>query len=238
MLGTPAFTWSPSAGAGFYTLTVSEHADLSDPVLTATALTGTEHRPPEQLEPGVTYSWRVTAVNAAGRASGAVSSFATRPLPTSPAVVDDFTGYADSAQLAAAYPGNPGGDPITPSLLPGQGMRLDYTLGGAGYAGVTRTFSPALDVWGQHGLELRLAQTGAPAKITVQFVTGGVSFEHTLDAAPDGVVRVPFTAFGHPSWAGAGPLDLTRFEQLSFYAGGGPGTGTLTVGQVTAYPAP
>ncbi|SPL96416.1 Endo-1,4-beta-mannosidase [[Actinomadura] parvosata subsp. kistnae] len=238
VLGTPAFTWSPSPGASFYTLTVSEHADLSDPVLTATAITGTEHRPPEQLEPGVTYSWRVTAVNAAGRTSGAVSSFATRPLPASPAVVDDFTGYADSAQLAAAYPGNPGGDPITPSLLPGQGMRLDYTLGGAGYAGVTRTFSPALDVWGQHGLELRLARTGAPAKITVQFVTGGVYFEHTLDAAPDGVVRVPFTAFDHPSWAGAGPLDLTRFEQLSFYAGGGPGTGTLTVGQVTAYPAP
>ncbi|GAA2212856.1 hypothetical protein GCM10009850_083180 [Nonomuraea monospora] len=238
VLGTPAFTWSPAAGAGHYTLVVSEHADLSDPVLTATAITGTEHKPAEELEPGVTYHWRVTAVNAAGRTHGAVSSFATRPLPTAPAVVDDFTGYADSAQLAAAYVRNPGGDPITPSLAPGQDLRLDYTLGGAGYAGVTRTFSPALDVWGQHGLELRLAQTGAAAKITVQFVTGGVYFEHTLDAAPDGVVRIPFTEFDHPSWAGAGPLDLTRFEQLSFYAGGGPGTGTLTVDQVTAYPTP
>ncbi|MGW3352975.1 cellulase family glycosylhydrolase [Nonomuraea rubra] len=238
VLGTPAFTWSPAAGAGFYTLTVSEHADLSDPVLSATAITGTEHRPSGELEPGVTYYWRITAVNAAGRTHGAVSSFATRPLPTAPAVVDDFTGYADSAQLAAAYARNPGGDQITPSLAPGQGMRLDYTLGGAGYAGVIRTFSPALDVWGQHGLELRLAQTGVPAKITVQFVTGGVYFEHTLDAAPNGVVRIPFTAFDHPSWAGAGPLDLTRFEQLSFYVGGGPGTGALTVDQVTAYPAP
>nr|SBO96172.1 Endo-1,4-beta-mannosidase [Nonomuraea gerenzanensis] len=238
VLGTPAFTWSPAEGAGYYTLTVSEHADLSDPVLSATAITGAEHRPAGELEPGLTYHWRVTAVNAAGRTHGAVSSFATRPLPTAPAVVDDFTGYADSAQLAAAYVRNPGGDQITPSLAPGQDLRLDYTLGGAGYAGVTRTFSPALDVWGQHGLELRLAQTGAPAKITVQFVTGGVYFEHTLDAVPDGVARIPFTAFDHPSWAGAGPLDLTRFEQLSFYVGGAPGTGTLTVDQVTAYPAP
>ncbi|GAA2893336.1 hypothetical protein GCM10020220_099190 [Nonomuraea rubra] len=52
-------------------------------------------------------------------------------------------------------------------------------------------------MWGQHGLELRLAQTGAAAKITVQFVTGGVYFEHTLDAAPNGVVRIPFTEFDH-----------------------------------------
>ncbi|WP_053175754.1 cellulase family glycosylhydrolase [Nonomuraea sp. SBT364] len=238
VLGTPEFTWGPAPGAGFYSLAVSEHADLSDPVLSATAITGTSHSPAGALDPGTTYYWQVTAVNAAGRTRSEVVSFTTRPLPTAPAVVDDFASYADTAQLARTYARNPGGDPIDPRLAPGPAMRLDYTLGSAGYAGVTRTLSPALDLWGQHGLELRLSQTGTAAKVTVQFVTGGVYFEHTLDAAPDGTVRIPFADFDHPSWAGAGPLDLTRFEQLSFYVGGGPGAGTLTVGHVTAYPAP
>ncbi|MFD0473441.1 hypothetical protein ACFQ0B_38185 [Nonomuraea thailandensis] len=142
VLGTPAFTWGPAAGAAFYTLAVSERADLSDPVLQATGITGTAHTPSGELEPGTTYHWRITAVNAAGRTGSAVASFSTRPLPTAPAVVDDFETFADSAQLAAAYVRNPGGDLIVPELVPGQAMRLDYTLGGAGYAGVTRTFSP------------------------------------------------------------------------------------------------
>ncbi|MFB4282271.1 cellulase family glycosylhydrolase [Nonomuraea sp. MTCD27] len=236
VLGSPAFSWEPAAGAGYYTLTVSGHADLSDPVLSATALTTTEYATTGGLEPGVTYYWQVTAVNAAGRTSGSVASFTTRPLPTAPAVVDDFSSYADSAHLARTYVRNANGDQITPRLQPGKAMRLDYSLGSAGYAGVTRTFSPSLDLWGHQGLELRLSGTGGPAKITIQFVTGGVYFEHTLDAAPDGTVRIPFTEFDHPGWAGSGPLDLTRFEQLSFYVGGGPGDGTLTVDEVTAYP--
>ncbi|MEW9552246.1 cellulase family glycosylhydrolase [Nonomuraea sp. NPDC050783] len=238
VLGPPAFTWSPAAGAGYYTLTVSEHADLSEPVLSATAITGTSHAPSGPLAPGTTYYWRVTAVNAAGRTAGAVASFATRPLPAGPAVVDDFESYTSTAQLAGTYVRNPSGDEIVPRLEPGQAMRLDYTLGAAGYAGVTRTFPAALDLWGMRGLELRLDRTGTAAKVTVQFVTGGVYFEHTLDAVPGGAVRIPFADFDHPGWAGAGPLDLTRFEQLSIYVGGGPGSGTLTVDQVTAYPGP
>ncbi|MCK2216331.1 glycoside hydrolase family 5 protein [Actinomadura sp. ATCC 31491] len=243
VLGAPAFTWSPAAGAGCYTLTVSRNADLSDPVLTVTAITGTaitgtSHTPSAALDPGATYHWRVTAVNAAGSTAGPVASFTTRPLPTRPAVVDDFTGYADTGGLASAYVRNPNGDPITPVLDAGPAMRLDYTLGAAGYAGVTRAFAPSLDLWGLKGLELRLTGTGRPVKVTVQFVTGGVYFEHTLDAVPGGAARIPFAGFDHPSWAGAGPLDLTRFDQLSIYVGGGPGAGTLTVGQVTAYPGP
>nr|BFE82438.1 hypothetical protein GCM10020093_050390 [Planobispora longispora] len=239
VLGSPVFSWSPAAGAGYYTLTVSTHADLRDPVLSGTGITGTSYPAPDALTPGATYHWRVTAVNALGGTNSPVASFTTRPLPATPAVVDDFEAFADSAELARAYARNPGGDPITPNLAPGeagQAMRLDYALGSAGYAGVTRTFGPALDVWGHEGLELRLDHAGPAANITIQFVTGGIYFEHTLTPASPGPIRIPFTDFDHPGWAPSGPLDLSRFEQLSIYVGGGPGSGRLTVDQVVAYP--
>ena len=116
-------------------------------------------------------------------------------------------------------------------------MQLDVTAGPAGYAGVTRTFATALDLWGQDGIELSLDRSGTQATITVQFVADGVYWEHTLpaDTAP-GVVRIPFTSFAQPPWAPSGALDLQKVTQLSFYLGGG-GSGRLIVDDVRAYPA-
>ena len=100
---------------------------------------------------------------------------------------------------------------------------------------MTRTF-PALDLWGQEGLELTLDRSGTPASISIQFVANGVYWEHTLPAGTGaGVVRVPFTAFAQPPWAPSGTLDLTGVTQLSIYLGG-PDSGRLTVGDVRAYP--
>lgn len=241
VIGPAAFTWTAAAGAGLYTLTVSRQADLGNPVLTVTGLVDPTHVPAAALPPATTYFWRVGAVNARGTTHSGTATFTTRAVPTSPVTIDDFDGYADAAALAAAYPRNTGGDPITPTLIPaaggGRAMRLDFSLATAGYAGVSRTFTNPLDVWGQAGIECHLDRTGTTAGITVQFVTSGVYWEHTLPAgAGAGVVRIPFSEFKHPSWAPSGPLDLLHLGQLSIYVGGS-GAGTLIVDGLVAYPA-
>jgi hypothetical protein len=239
VIGPAAFTWTEAAGAGLYTLTVSRQADLGNPVLTATGLTATSYLPTAGLPPATTFHWRVGAANARGTTHSDTATFTTRAVPTAPVTVDDFDGYADAAALAAAYPRNPGGDPITPTLTAsatGRAMRLDFTLAAAGYAGVSRTFTTPLDVWGQAGLECHLDRSGTTAGITIQFVTSGIYWEHTLPAGTGaGVVRIPFSEFKHPSWAPSGPLDLLHLGQLSVYVGGS-GPGTLVVDSLVAYP--
>ncbi|MEU4690655.1 carbohydrate binding domain-containing protein [Actinoplanes sp. NPDC023714] len=242
VIGPQEFTWQEAAGAGHYTLTVSRHRDLHDPVIDVTGLDTTSYTPAQGLDPATTWYWSVRATNTAGSRTTPVASFTTRALPSAPATIDDFEGYADSAALAAAYVRNTGGDPVTPTIVAspsgaGRAMRLDVTPGSSGYAGVTRTFAP-LDLWGQQGISLDLDRTGTRAGITIQFVANGVYWEHTLPAGtPSGTVRVPFTAFAQPPWAPTGTLDLRQVTQLSVYLGGGD-AGRLIVDQVQAYPAP
>ncbi|MET0415702.1 MAG: cellulase family glycosylhydrolase [Actinoplanes sp.] len=237
VIGPRSFSWTPSAGAGYYTLTVSRRADLRDPVISVTGLATTSYSPSEGLDPATTWYWGVRATNAKGGTSSPVGTFTTRALPTAPTTIDDFEGYGSSSALASAYVRNPGGDMVTPSLVPsggGQAMQLDVTAGAAGYAGVTRTFAP-LDLWGQQGIELSLDRSATQATVSVQFVANGVYWEHTLPAGT-GVFRVPFTAFAQPSWAPSGALDLQNVTQLSIYVGGAH-AGRLIVDDVRAYPA-
>ncbi|MEV4351649.1 cellulase family glycosylhydrolase [Actinoplanes sp. NPDC049596] len=233
VIGPQSFSWQPSTGAGYYTLTVSRNPNLSDPVISETT-TGTTYALAQSLDPGTTWYWSVRATNTAGTTSTPVATFTTRPRPTAPATIDDFETYADSAALAAAYPRNPGGDVITPTLVTtgtGHAMQLDVTAGTAGYAGVSRTFPP-LDLWGQQGLELMLDRSGTTGSISIQFIANGLYWEATL---PPGTTRLPFTSFTQPSWAPTGPLDLANVTQLSIYVGGAGGR--LTVDDVNAYPA-
>lgn len=241
VIGPAAFTWTAAAGAGLYTLTVSRQADLGNPVSTVTGLVEPSFTPAAGLPPATVHHWRVSAVNARGTTHGATATFTTRALPSAPVTIDDFDGYAGPAALAAAYPRNPGGDVIVPTLVPaaagGAAMRLDVTLGAAGYAGVSRTFATPLDVWGQAGIECHLDRTGTTAGVTIQFVTSGIYWEYTLPAGTGaGVVRVPFSEFRHPSWAPSGPLDLLHFAQLSIYLGGA-GPQSLVVDSLAAYPS-
>ncbi|GAA4601152.1 hypothetical protein BJY16_003782 [Actinoplanes octamycinicus] len=236
VIGPQSFSWGPATGAGYYTLTVSRRPDLSDPVLSVTGLDATTYTPASGLDPATTWYWGVRASNAAGSTATPVASFTTRSLPSAPTTIDDFDGYPDSAALAAAYPRNTGGDVVVPTLTGDHAMQLDVTAGSAGYAGVTRTFTP-LDLWGQQGLQLGLDRSATQASITIQFVANGVYWEHTLPAGtPSGTVRVPFSSFAQPPWAPSGALDLTKFTQLSFYLGGSD-SGRLIVDDVVAYPA-
>lgn len=240
MIDPQTFSWTAASGAGYYTLTVSPNADLSNPVITETAIEGTSFSTNGVLEPGTTYYWQVAAVNARGTTASETRSFTTRALPTESAVIDDFESYATSADLAAEYPRNNGGGLITPTLIPGldggQAMQLDAAPGSAGYAGVINTLSPPLDIWGHEGIELYVDRSGIDANITVQFVAGGIYWEYTLAPDENGTVRIPFSSFDHPGWAWLGDLNLTQFSQLSFYVGGN-NSGQLIIDNVVAYPA-
>jgi hypothetical protein len=241
VIGPRSFWWTPAADAGYYTLTVSRHADLSEPVIKATGLSTTSYTPAQGLDPATTWYWSVRATNAAGSTSSPAGKFTTRALPSAPKTIDDFEGYGTSAALGEAYVRNSGGDPVKSTLVPapsgtGQAMQLDVTAGAAGYAGVTRTFTP-IDLWGQQGIELTLDRSGTQATISIQFVANGVYWEYTLPAGTaSGTVRVPFTAFAQPAWAPTGALDLQNFTQLSIYLGGADAR-RLIVDDVQAYPA-
>ena len=76
----PVFSWSDSAGAGTYTLTISQNKDLSSPVVVKEGLTETTYALPEPLEKGTVYYWGVTATNKNGSvpvSHNAVYSFLT-----------------------------------------------------------------------------------------------------------------------------------------------------------------
>jgi mannan endo-1,4-beta-mannosidase len=240
VIGPDSFSWKPAEGVGYYTVTVSRNADLTDPEITATGLPEPAYDLPQGLDAGTTWYWGVRATNAAGSTSTPVASFTTRAVPTAPVTIDDFESYADDAALTAAYVRNTGGDPVTSTLAPspsggGKAMALDVTAGSSGYAGVSRTFPVPLDLWGQEGIELQLDRSATQATITVQFVADGVYWEHTLPATTaSGPVRVPFTAFAPPPWAPGGDLNLQKVTQLSLYLGGAGGR--LTIDDVNAYP--
>ena len=76
----PVFSWSDSAGASTYTLTLSQNKDLSSPVVVKEDLTETTYTLPEPLEKGTVYYWGVTATNKNGSvpvSHNAVYSFLT-----------------------------------------------------------------------------------------------------------------------------------------------------------------
>jgi subtilisin family serine protease/subtilisin-like proprotein convertase family protein len=74
----PTFSWTSSAQASSYTLTVDDNPDFSSPVYTAT-VTGTSHVPTSSLPSGAVLYWRVVPTNACGNGpASAASHFATQ----------------------------------------------------------------------------------------------------------------------------------------------------------------
>jgi len=86
-----------------------------------------------------------------------------------------------------------------------------------------------------------LQPDGSAHTVTVQFLTSTGYWETTI--SPTGTdaqfVTIPFSQFRPPSWSPQdATLDLTSVSQISFYLGGGTGSGTLRIDSITAYPAP
>ena len=236
-------SWSASAGAAYYSVLVSKNADLSSPAVQATGLRTTSYRPSAPFDASTTYYVQVQAVNADGTttATGSPASFTTRS-PVAGVLVDDFDGYASDAALLKAYFRN--GDPITPTLGSvadgfGSSMLLTYALGTNGYAGVIHTIAQNWSSSG--GLRMWLQPDGSAHNIAVQFLTSTGYWETTI--SPTGTtaqfITIPFSQFKPPPWAPQdAALDLTSVSQISFYLGGGTGSGTLRIDSITAYPAP
>ncbi|MGC4892086.1 carbohydrate binding domain-containing protein [Micromonospora sp. DT227] len=235
-----ALDWSAAPGAAYYSLTVSEHADLSAPLVAVSGLRTPGFTPTTAWPAGATLHVRVTATNGYG-STVTDAAFTTRAdLPG--VVVDDFDTYPSDAELAAAYPRNTGGDPIAATLAPpgegsGHSMRLSWTPGASGYAGVIRTLPAAQDWRGTTGLRMWVEPGADGQQLTVQFVASGFYWEKTLTFAGTGarVVEVPFADFAPPPWATPGPLDLGAVTQVSLYPGGATGPASLRLDSLGAY---
>ncbi|GAA1824507.1 carbohydrate binding domain-containing protein [Agromyces salentinus] len=236
---SPQLTWSSAADAAYYRVTLARDAGLTDVVEQSAALSAPRHTVTEELAPGTTYHWQVTAFNGYGQtiASPEVATFATAELPTTALTVEDFESYADDAALAAAYPRNGGGGPVTATRIanPVTGTTaasFAYDLSGPGYAGVIRTLPAAQSWWGYDGVEFD-AQATPGQTLSVQFVAAGAYWEAAVPVTTGDWTHyeVAFDEFAPPAWAGEGQLDLTKVSQFAFYLGGS-GAGTLVIDDV------
>ncbi len=93
------FRWSPADRSENYHLTVSAHADLSNPVIDTDTGSACRYQSSQELLPGTTYYWQVTASNQAGSAAASVRQFTTAGTPPQ-------TDPSESADYAVFYSGD------------------------------------------------------------------------------------------------------------------------------------
>lgn len=88
------FTWNPVAGAGIYTLQVSDMADFSKLLSSQSGLVTTSATV-SNLSPNQIYYWRVSATNTAGNSSWSnVWSFNTNAVPEIPIQISPVNGFS------------------------------------------------------------------------------------------------------------------------------------------------
>lgn len=123
-----------------------------------------------------------------------------------PALVDDFESYKGSNDLLrAGY--SPNGDSNSISLDADHknsgefGLKLDYTLAGQGYTGITKNLGSR--DWSQTGkLKFWLEPDGSGKKLVVQVKANDISFEYypSLADTTPGWVEIPFKDFTIAPW--------------------------------------
>lgn len=148
------------------------------------------------------------------------------------ALVDNFEGYGSSDDaLIAKYP-KAGGDNIGVSLSPdykltgNYGMKLQYDINNAGYAGVGKSLGTldwsefnALSMWIASDGSASYAETGKPLKLVVQLVIDGGYFEAYPVISPDknGQVVLSFKNLAEMSWGKGGALTEERLKQVQSF---------------------
>ncbi|NGZ77055.1 glycosyl hydrolase [Saccharibacillus alkalitolerans] len=185
-----------------------------------------------------------------------IGLYGTYAEPTADAArVDDFESYGSSDEaLAAKYP-KAGGDDIRVSLSADRkasgnyGMKLDYSLNSAGYAGVGKSLGTldwseynAVSMWIASDGEEAYAETGQPLKLVVQLIIDGGYFEAypTIVPGQNGQVVIGLKDLTEMSWGKAGALTPERLQQVqsfNLYVNGMDGashTGTLYFDDIRA----
>ncbi|MUG48001.1 glycosyl hydrolase [Paenibacillus woosongensis] len=144
-----------------------------------------------------------------------------------PAHVDDFDGYKGSNELLrSGY--SPNGDANSISLdaehkQSGQfGLKLDYTLAGQGYTGITKNLGSR--DWSQTGkLKFWLEPDGSGKKLVIQIKANDIHFEYypsLADSAPRWI-EIPFKDFSVAPWDSANQskkLDTTHAKKVQAFS--------------------
>ncbi|WP_054940967.1 glycosyl hydrolase [Paenibacillus ihuae] len=173
------------------------------------------------------------------------------PPPADSYLIDDFEGYGGSnGDLRNKWQRNVSGNAATVTLdtyhLSGgsYGLKLDYTVGNPGYAGVYRSMGKE---WpGMEAISFWLQPDGSNRQLAVQFhETNGEVWEASLklQGTEPVLVTLPFTVFARPGWStgGNGVIDLGSIKEFAFYiaqGSGTPGSGTLYIDDINAVKLP
>ncbi|MBT2755585.1 mannanase [Mesobacillus foraminis] len=124
-----------------------------------------------------------------------------------PSLVDDFEAYqGDNAALGTKWV-HAGGDATTVSLDGSNesggmyGLKFDYTLGGSGYAGITKSLGGA-DWSGANKLRFWLVPDGKKQKMVVQLRVDGISYEAypSLEGTTPHWEEIHFSEFKVAPW--------------------------------------
>ncbi|MCY0902702.1 MAG: cellulase family glycosylhydrolase [Firmicutes bacterium] len=246
---TPQFVWAPAMGATSYSLVVSAHADMSNPVIDQSDIQATDYTATAALTPGTTYYWQVTATNGTGTtvATNAGDSFTLGSGPTTPLTIENFSEYnGSSTALAQAWQANGNGDAISVSLdsthTDGSpySMAVHYSIASKGYSGVEDNFTSAQDWSGYGGLSFWLQPDGSDNSVTVQFEANGIYWQTAVTATgtTGRMISLPFSDFSKPVWetSGGNSPDLGSINQMALYFGGSQGTGTMYFDSFMATP--
>ncbi|MBW4080756.1 glycosyl hydrolase [Paenibacillus sp. S150] len=169
------------------------------------------------------------------------------PPPADSYIIDDFEQYGGSdSSLRSKWQRNVSGNAATVTLDTYQlssgtyGLKLDYTIGNPGYAGVYRSMGKE---WpGMEAITFWLQPDGSNRQLAVQFhETNGEVWEAgiKIEGTSPQLVTLPFTAFARPGWStgGNGVIDPGSIKEFAFYVAQGNGTqgsGTLYIDDVMA----
>ncbi|QQZ59663.1 CIA30 family protein [Paenibacillus sonchi] len=173
------------------------------------------------------------------------------PPPVDSYLIDDFESYGGSnGSLRSKWQRNVSGNAATVTLdtyglnSGTYGLKLDYTIGNPGYAGVYRSMGKE---WpGMQAITFWLQPDGSNRQLAVQFhETNGEVWEAgiKLEGTAARQVTIPFTDFARPGWStgGNGVIDLGSIKEFAFYVAQGSGvqgSGTLYIDDVQAVKLP
>ena len=146
--------------------------------------------------------------------------------PVEEIVIDSFDNL-----ISSNYVRNSNGNSITVTSSSGK-AKISYTVGNPDYAGITKTFSSAMD-WSQGGkVNLDLVNDIAGRNLVIQFRDqSGNYFEARKSlSAGTSTIEIPISEFKTPSWAQSAVADLSKVTEYSIYIEKGSasaGSGTL-----------